>query len=186
MIFLISSGSMGDKLGYINECLLCRFFWCLNIPIGILGYRVFNYVYMAWESIKKTNVAGFFALYLPLVLGFGHAFRRAIPRASFIVTMPPVLLAFIHRTLEEVFWRSTFTNVFTDSWRLGLLAGLSMCSDNNNAGRSDFQIEAVAVLHSKKKRNYLHPIFWEWQNIGTFIKILHRPYDGNEDNDQRP
>jgi membrane protease YdiL (CAAX protease family) len=60
-------------------------------------------------------------LIIPLLLGYGYAFPRAIGQASVSIVLLSALLAIINGTLEELLWRGAYLTAFQGNWFLGYI-----------------------------------------------------------------
>jgi membrane protease YdiL (CAAX protease family) len=94
-------------------------FWCLFVPLQLVG----------WEGIKgmfstsRTNLSFsvVLCLLLPLVLGYGYVFPRAVVKANMVIVVVSLLMAIVNATLEEVLWRGVYIKCFNDNKWLAIV-----------------------------------------------------------------
>jgi hypothetical protein len=63
---------------------------------------------------------GLLMLIIPLLLGYGYAFPRAVKQANLTIILLSALIALVNGSLEELLWRGAYVSVFPESWFFGL------------------------------------------------------------------
>jgi membrane protease YdiL (CAAX protease family) len=53
---------------------------------------------------------------MPLALGYGYAFPRALRQADVVIIILSALIAVVNGALEELLWRGAYLSIFPDSW----------------------------------------------------------------------
>lgn len=110
----------GPRLGYFAGFLFYWLGWCLLFPLWILGRRGLGGLFRRPQPpFGRPAWLGALFLLLPLALGYGYAFPRALPRADWIILLSSAGIALVNGVLEEVLWRGTYVRVFPDSWWWG-------------------------------------------------------------------
>jgi uncharacterized protein len=113
---------LGQKVGYFASFLFYWLVWCALIPTLLLGTHGVRKVFSSVrQPLGRPAWGGVLALAVPLVLGYGYAFPRAIPRADVGILVTSACLALVNGTLEELLWRGTFAAAFPASAFLGSL-----------------------------------------------------------------
>jgi membrane protease YdiL (CAAX protease family) len=154
--FHIVTESVGLTPGYLIGFLFYWLIWCLALPLVLLGRREVMEAFGHFRFAEiRPSVSDGTLLLLPLVLGYGYAFPRAIPGASSIVVLVSAILALVNAPLEELLWRGTYLKIFPESWWFGFvyptmgfglwhLAPLSVIPNRAPGGSVSFV--AVSVL----------------------------------------
>jgi membrane protease YdiL (CAAX protease family) len=110
----------GAKGGYLGGFLFYWIVWCLFLPWWILGtdgvLRIFRDVPSRFGQPVWLGAA---LLIIPLLLGYGYAFPRAIEQANITIVLFSALLAIVNGTLEELLWRGAYLTTFQGNWFLG-------------------------------------------------------------------
>lgn len=110
----------GPKGGYLAGFLFYWIIWCLLLSWWILGAggsaRVFRDVS---PRFGPTMWLGPLLLVIPLLLGYGYAFPRAIKEAGWKIVLLSALIALVNGTMEELLWRGAYLSVFPHNWLLG-------------------------------------------------------------------
>ena len=120
--FQAFSRRFGPVIGYLSAFLLYWVVWCGLIPIWILGSKgVGQLLRRSSRPCGQPAWAGVAALALPLLLGYGYAFPRALPQATAPIVALSALLAIVNGALEELLWRGVYVTRFGNSILLGHL-----------------------------------------------------------------
>jgi len=148
---------VGPTAGYLVGFLFYWLIWCLALPLVLLGRRG---VIGAFRNLRfadtRPSLSSGVLLLLPLVLGFGYAFPRAIAEASPTIVVVSAILALVNAPLEELLWRGTYLNIFDESWLLGYaypaigfgiwhLAPLSVIPNRAPGGSASFVAVSVSL-----------------------------------------
>ncbi|NPV80535.1 MAG: CPBP family intramembrane metalloprotease [Firmicutes bacterium] len=112
----------GPKAGYFGGFLFYWICWGLFFSLWILGRQGFR------ESFRDTPFRfgrpawlGLTLLMIPLILGFGYAFPKVLPRADLVIILASSGIALVNGTLEEVLWRGTYVKIFPGHLFLGYI-----------------------------------------------------------------
>lgn len=114
------TAALGTKLGYLCGFLFYWIFWCLAVPLWLLGKDGLKHIFRKTNPrFGRPNWLGLVFLFVPLLLGYGYAFPKAIGQANFTIILLSALIAITNGTLEELLWRGAYLSVFEDNWFLG-------------------------------------------------------------------
>ena len=103
----------GLQTGYLLGFLFKWIFWCLLIPLLIVGVDGLRSMFRSTDPpVGRPSWLGWLLLTIPLLLAYGYAFPRVLPYATATVILLSLLIAIINGTLEEVFWRGTYVQIF--------------------------------------------------------------------------
>ncbi len=106
-------GLFGFHLGYLFGFLFKWLFWCLLVPLWIVGPQGLRRMLRATDPpVGRPQWLGWLLLTLPLVVAYGYAFPRVLPYATVGIVLLSAVIALVNGTLEEVFWRGTYVQVF--------------------------------------------------------------------------
>lgn len=113
---------LGPRLGYLGGFLFYWIVWCILLPWWILGPGRLHDLFRPID-LRLGNPAWLGALFLviPLLLGYGYAFPRAIGQATTTIILLSALIALVNGTLEEILWRGVYLAAFPDNWFLGYI-----------------------------------------------------------------
>lgn len=116
-------GRLGPRRGYLAGFLFYWLAWCLLLPLVLLGPQGFLDLFrLEGTGLGDPWWLGLIALLIPLALGYGYAFPRALRRRpGWSVLLVSAALALVNGTLEEVLWRGTYAAVFPNDWLLAIL-----------------------------------------------------------------
>jgi len=118
--------AFGLKLGYFLGFLFYWVFWCLVVPLYMVGWPGLRSMFaQRHPALGRPAWFGAVMLFLPLAFGYAYAFPLAVREATFAVVVSSVLIAVINGTAEEVLWRGVYTLAFpersTSGWLYGYL-----------------------------------------------------------------
>jgi membrane protease YdiL (CAAX protease family) len=113
---------LGDVLGYLGGFLFYWIFWCLIIPISIIGSKNIKQLFKKPKN-KLGNPRWVGAIFLagPVIAPFFTMFLSSISSAGLFVIVISIVFALVNGSLEELLWRGVFVKVFDDSWIWGYL-----------------------------------------------------------------
>lgn len=113
---------LGPRLGYLAAFALYWLGWCLLFPTWVLGWAgiraMFGPAHPRWGRPVWLGAA---VLALPLVLGYGVAFPRALAQATPQIVAASFVLAAVNATGEEILWRGAYQRAFPHRTWLGVL-----------------------------------------------------------------
>jgi membrane protease YdiL (CAAX protease family) len=145
----------GLVTGYLAGFLCYWIGWCLAFPVALVGWRRALRLFAGSERLR-LRASDRLLLLLPLLLGFGYAFPRAIAGSSITIILVSAVVALVNAPLEELLWRGAFLQLFPDSWILGYgypavmfgvwhLAPLSVIPNRSPGGSVSFVIVSVVL-----------------------------------------
>jgi membrane protease YdiL (CAAX protease family) len=103
----------GFQWGYFLGFLFKWVFWCLLIPLWLVGSDGLRRMFRATHPpVWRPTWLGWLLLALPLIVAYGYAFPRALPHATVSIVLTSVVIALVNGTLEEVLWRGTYVQMF--------------------------------------------------------------------------
>jgi membrane protease YdiL (CAAX protease family) len=118
--FSLASMVLGKSLGYFTGFIFYWIFWCLVVPIRLVGLKALTETFrIKTAAIPKSTLL---ILLVPLLFVYAYAFPTAVKEASTRIILFSLLLSLVNATLEEVLWRATYLVVFRNEKRLGILA----------------------------------------------------------------
>ena len=118
--FRVFVGLLGQKTGYVCGFAVYWFGWCLAVPVLVLGRAGLKAVLRGSPSpLGHPAWIGAVCLGVPLCLGYGYAFPRAVSGASPLAILVSAAVAVVNGPLEELLWRGTYLAVFRKSRLLG-------------------------------------------------------------------
>ncbi|HWA35991.1 MAG TPA: CPBP family intramembrane glutamic endopeptidase, partial [Cyclobacteriaceae bacterium] len=115
-VFHFLPGLLGNKEGYFFGFLFYWIFWCLTIPIVLIGKTgiasLYTPTHLRHGAGKLTNV---FLLLMPLTLAYGYEFPRVVGNANVSVILISAILSVVNASVEEILWRGAFQKVLGNS-----------------------------------------------------------------------
>lgn len=113
IVFHYASFLFGQKPGYFVGFLFYWLFWCLIVPIITIGRAEIKSSFLRIPTrISKLTIRELIMLAIPLLLGYGYAFPKALNSANFMIVIFSLLLAVVNALFEEILWRATFIKFF--------------------------------------------------------------------------
>jgi membrane protease YdiL (CAAX protease family) len=113
VVFRYASISFGPKTGYFIGFLFYWLFWCLTIPLLAIGWAGIKASFIRIpKRITRMTFIDIFLLTIPLFLGYGYAFPKALHSANLLIITTSSLLAVVNASLEEILWRATYIKVW--------------------------------------------------------------------------
>src|SRR3954452_24174831 len=110
LVFWIAHLIIGKKAGYLAGFLFYWIFWCLFIPIKLVGINGIKQLFI--EKTVDWNVKVLTCLLLPLLFGYAYAFPSALKEANLLIIVLSFIMAVVNATLEEVLWRGVYFKTF--------------------------------------------------------------------------
>jgi len=122
LVFQRFNTLFGLKQGYLGGFLFYWIVWCLLLPWWILGSDGLLHIFRdSKPRFGRPRWLGIIFLIVPLLLGYGYAFPRAIGQADASIVLLSAVIAIVNGTLEELLWRGAYLTAFKDNWFLGYL-----------------------------------------------------------------
>jgi membrane protease YdiL (CAAX protease family) len=120
--FDVLSQRFGPVTGYFSAFLLYWVVWCGLVPFWILGSQHLRQLVSSPRApFGQPAWAGMAAVAVPLLLGYGYAFPRALPQATAPAIALSAFLAMINGPFEELLWRGVYVARFGHSVVWGYL-----------------------------------------------------------------
>ena len=114
--FQLLTRRFGRRWGYFGGFLFYWLFWCLLFPRWVLGPGRIRWLFQAPPApLGDPAWQGGLCLSLPLVLGYGYAFPRALPEARPGLVLGSAAFAAGNGVCEEILWRGTYQAAFPDN-----------------------------------------------------------------------
>ena len=113
IVFHYASLFFGQKPGYFIGFLFYWLFWCFIVPLITIGWTEIKSSFLKVpKRISQMTFMELIMLAIPLLLGYGYAFPKALHSANLIIIISSLLLAIINALFEEILWRATFIKFF--------------------------------------------------------------------------
>lgn len=108
---------IGKTAGYIGGFCIYWFVFCLPVSLYICdGLGGLKEVYSQKSNIKSSKkVIWYLMALMPCIATFFIVFKNFAPVAEFQVLVIALVYAIINGTIEELFWRGIFNNIFNDN-----------------------------------------------------------------------
>lgn len=122
IVFRVMGTTLGKKRGYLAGFLFYWIFWCVLMPLHLLGPRgvmgLFRTPRMRFTSPKWVGVL---LLTGPTLAPLLSVFPAAVRRANRAILRDTALFSLVNGTLEELLWRGTYSAIFPTIWWWGYL-----------------------------------------------------------------
>jgi hypothetical protein len=116
LVFQKLVAAFGLKLGYLTGFLFYWIVWCFLFSWWLLGAdRMLQLFRDVPNWLGRPAWLGALFLVVPLALGYGYAFPRAIREADAVIIVLSLVIAIVNGTLEELLWRGAYVSVFPNS-----------------------------------------------------------------------
>src|SRR4051812_3658497 len=112
---------LGARRGYFAGFLFYWLFWCLAVPIALLGWARVGTLLRGTAPLRRQGIAILLALVLPVTLVYVYEFPRVVGAATPAILMGSAALALVNGALEELLWRGAFLVLLPDRRILGYL-----------------------------------------------------------------
>jgi membrane protease YdiL (CAAX protease family) len=113
IIFKVATEQFGDKLGYFTGFLFYWLFWCLLVPVLLIGPTVIKH-FLKPSALFDYKII-LCLISLPIFV-YAYAFPAAVKRADPFIISLSFILAVINATSEEVLWRAVYLQMFKNPW----------------------------------------------------------------------
>src|SRR5215213_4097080 len=121
-VFRRLAGRFGPKGGYFGGFLFYWIFWCLLLPMWILGPRRLPVPFRGGLApLARPTRSDLLLLAIPPAVGYSLAFPRALAQANKKIVLASAVQALVNASAEELPWRGTYQAVFPKSFALGYL-----------------------------------------------------------------
>ena len=110
----------GQTTGYLFGFLFYWLGWCLAVPVLVIGRQgVRDVLRRVRAPLGQPPWVGALCMVVPLCLGYGYAFPRAVAGTRPLAIILSAALAGVNGPLEELLWRGTYVRIFRESRLLG-------------------------------------------------------------------
>jgi membrane protease YdiL (CAAX protease family) len=113
LVFQFSAKQLGTKWGYFTGFLFYWVIWCTIVPLLLVGPGA---IIKFFKPSATFDYKIIFCLITLLVFVYAYAFPKAIKQANLLIIICSFLMAYVNATLEEVLWRSTYLQTFSNEW----------------------------------------------------------------------
>jgi membrane protease YdiL (CAAX protease family) len=108
--------------GYFGGFVFYWIFWCLLLPMWVLGPRRLPDLFRARVApSRRPNRSDLLLLAVPPAVGYSLAFPRALAQANKKIMLASASQGLVNASAEELLWRGTYQAVFPKSLALGYL-----------------------------------------------------------------
>ena len=118
-VFKWAAATYGNKHGYLIGFIFYWLFWCMFIPIQLIGSRTILQYFALKQYVFTWQVAA--CLLIPLIFVYAYAFPSVVRHADAIIIILSLLISIINAIAEEVLWRSAYLHVFKDHKWINIL-----------------------------------------------------------------
>ncbi len=138
------------KTAYLLGFVFYWMFWCLTIPLILLGKASFLSLFKTPQPIFGINkIRNILLLTVPLVFVYCYEFPKALAYANTIIFVYSLGLSIINGLAEEILWRGTFLKMMGNNskyyvtfssfgFAIWHLAPLSIYGNHNPGGEFSF------------------------------------------------
>lgn len=122
IVFPVAVDQLGPRWGYLTGFIFFWVGWCVTVPLWLLGARGVARLFRP-ASPRLPRPAWLWATLLafPVAGGFATVFVPALEEVTAAALLLALVIAVLNGTLEEVFWRGTFAELFPDEPLTGWL-----------------------------------------------------------------
>ena len=111
---------LGLKRGYFGGFLFYWVFWCLLVPLWVLGGPRRLPELFRETKPGELRQADLLFLAAPPLVGYLFAFPRALRRSNLPIILTSAAIAVVNATAEEILWRGTYKAVLPNRSVLGV------------------------------------------------------------------
>ena len=113
LVFQFAAKQLGTKWGYFTGFLFYWVIWCTIVPLFLVGPRnLINF----FKPSAAFDYKIILCLITLLVFVYAYAFPKAVKQANLLIIICSFLMAFVNATLEEMLWRTTYLQTFSNEW----------------------------------------------------------------------
>ena len=139
-----------EKTAYFLGFVFYWLFWCIAVPLYILGTKSLTELLKARPPIfGKHKIRNIAFLVLPLIIVYCYEFPKVFIHTNFLIIVCSLGLSFINAIAEEILWRGTFLKLMGDNSKWYILfssfgfalwhfAPLSIIGNQNPGGSLSF------------------------------------------------
>lgn len=149
--------AFGPTAGYLCGFVFYWLVWCAAVPTVVLGWQGVRALFQpSAAGLGRPAWLGALAVAVPLVLGYGYAFPRALIGATPASVLLSAAIAIVNAPLEELLWRGAYVTVFRQArvlsyvypnicFGLWHLVPLSVVPNRAPGGKASFVLASCIV-----------------------------------------
>jgi len=119
LVFKWAVATYGSKPGYCIGFLFYWLFWCLFIPVLLIGSKTILQYFSCKPHTFNWQVNA--CLVVPLIFVYVYAFPPALQHANAAIIALSLLISIVNATAEEVLWRGVYLHVYKDNKWLSVI-----------------------------------------------------------------
>lgn len=113
VVFQVAIDQLGPRWGYLTGFVFFWLAWCVTVPLWLLGLRgVARLFRPARPRVPTPGWLWAVLLAFPAAGGFATVLVPALHEVTATVLLVAVAIAVVNATLEEVFWRGMYAELF--------------------------------------------------------------------------
>jgi membrane protease YdiL (CAAX protease family) len=122
IVFRTINQWIGPKTGYLAGFIFYWAFWCTLIPILTIGVEGIKTLFKSpTNPFGEPPWLGLAFILFPVLASFSSFSINKLQDASTLIVVVSIVFSIVNGTLEEVFWRGTYSTIFQDNWLTGIL-----------------------------------------------------------------
>jgi membrane protease YdiL (CAAX protease family) len=109
----------GQKTGYFLGFVFYWAFWCLTVPLIMIGKKSIIQLFKLRQPIfGQRKLKSILLLIVPLILVYSYEFPKALNQSGGMVICASIGLSVMNAAMEEILWRGTFLKLMgaTSKW----------------------------------------------------------------------
>ena len=118
-VFWQASAVFGARPGYLFGFLFYWLFWCIFIPVGLIGIK--SIIQLFTYKNRMFNPGIILCLFIPLIFVYAYAFPAAIRASNFTIVFLSLVISLVNAPLEEILWRGVYLKIFKEEKYKGIL-----------------------------------------------------------------
>ena len=100
---------LGTKTGYFFGFVFYWSFWCITIPLLLLGPDSVKALFKIQQPVfGKYKIRNILFLILPLVFAYSYEFPKVLVHSGSLIIISSLGLSLINAVAEEILWRGAF------------------------------------------------------------------------------
>jgi membrane protease YdiL (CAAX protease family) len=121
-VFTTLARWLGNELGYVLGFAFYDLFWCITVPLVLLGKDGFLSLFREERPLfRKENWLPILLVTVPIVVSFFSNFIPNVASTPLLVIMIGIPATTINGTCEEILWRGLYVRAFPSKVVLGLI-----------------------------------------------------------------
>ena len=157
----------GQKTGYFLGFVFYWLFWCLAVPILLIGKNaVIDLLKTKQPLFGKRKMLNILLLILPLILVYSYEFPKVLKLADALIIFASAGISIVNATSEEILWRGTFLKLMGENskWYIPFssfgfaiwhFAPLTVFTNHNPGGAFSFVLVSflLGIIYSYVAKN---------------------------------